>query len=448
MAISVKGYRHAGDIDIKSLAIITQNGEVIDITTMTPEVNIYQDINEHYLQCDVIIHDAQALINSIEGDPGGFNGGEVLAIRYKSKSDDLKYKTHLFGIYTVSDRNRLDDSNETYNLECISAEAYRSSNKTISRAFGYPNGNLISKMVESIINEQIYDSQIQDLYRNYRGVTGSRVKKSVVISPTVGLQSFIIPNMTPDDAIDFLAFQADCDNHIPYYIFYEDSDGFNFRDINSLVQKTPRETYTFISTNVEDTEPDEEVAIRDFQKIISYEVMNQSNILKNAQTGLYRSKTINIDILTKKKSEYNYDYSKEFSRFNTLQKYQIPGSIEGTPIQWMYQSRTGHDQNKLFTTELPLPKRINNTVARKTSFMRHITNVSVNVTVPGNSEMLAGDVVYLNIPNPTNIKDSFGKKDKYLSGKYLVTRVRHKFDGKGANFTTFMECVKDTGIKY
>ena len=39
-------------------------------------------------------------------------------------------------------------------------------------------------------------------------------------------------------------------------------------------------------------------------------------------------------------------------------------------------------------------------------------------------------------------------EDKYLSGKYIVTKVRQKMLGNnGDTSTTIMECGKDTGIK-
>ncbi|MEK9698979.1 MAG: hypothetical protein VW270_24595 [Candidatus Poseidoniales archaeon] len=102
----------------------------------------------------------------------------------------------------------------------------------------------------------------------------------------------------------------------------------------------------------------------------------------------------------------------------------------------------------ILETENPLPKRINQHLPRRLSYYAHIYNTIVEVTVPGNSELNVGDVVELSIPNATTINKLDGKKDKYLSGKYLITSLRHKFGGTtGTEFTTFIECVKDTGIE-
>lgn len=448
---NIKGFRHAGDIDTKFIKLISQTGQMIDIKSITSEVNIFQDLFEHYIQGEIVISDAVALLDSLSGDinqglQGGFNGGEVIILCYKSNSKDLEYKTHFFGVYSVTDRKRMDDKIEAYVLNCISAEAYQSTPMKISRAFGGKKGNLISNMVDSIVNEFVYNRTMKDIHRNYRSILGVRIEKEVNINKTNGVQRCIIPNMSVDDAIDFLASESDCDGHIPYYLFWENSKGFNFNDMNNLVLQEPKEEYTYVSTNVKDNETDPNLTIRDYQKIIDFNVIRQTNILGNVKGGLFSQRTINLDILNKNKSEVVFDYTKEHSKFNTLQKYRIPGQVEGDAIVHLIQSRSGHDSgDSIFSAENHLPKRINSTIAYKTSYKRHIFNTLIEVTVPGNSELDAGDIVQLNIPKATDFDKEDGKRDKYLSGKYIITKVRHIFTE--SEFTTVFECTKDTGIE-
>ena len=451
---TIKGYRFAGDIEVKDVLLVSQIGEIVDISKITLEINIFQSISEHYIQAEVVISDALALLQTFGGDrkkgiQGGFNGGEVLFISYKTKDKDLKYKTHFFGVHEITERQRVDEKVETYVLNCVSSEAYRATTRKISRAFGGTKGNTISNMIRSVIDEFVYDREIKDLHRNYREVIGVRIEKQINIDPTNGLQRFVIPNMTVDDTIDFFSREADNDTHVPYYTFYENSDGFNFKDINTLTQQTPKERYVYVSTNVEDTEDQEELAVRDYQKIIDYNIIRQTDILGNVRSGLFRSMTINLDILKKNKSQYVFDYEKEYTRFNKLQKWKIPGQVSHDPVIYMMQSRTGHDVCcPIFNPENHLPKRVNEFVSRRKSYERHIFNMLVEVTVPGNSELNVGDIIDLQIPNATTLDKSDGKKDKYLSGKYLITKIRHKFGGTtGTIFTSFLECVKDTGIE-
>lgn len=451
---SKQGYRFAGDIEVKRLALVSQTGQVIDIGPIVQEVNIYQDIFQHYLQCEVVVSDALSMINSLGGDSskgivGGFNGGEVLLVSYKTRDAELEEKNHFFGLYELSDRQRVDEKIETYVLNGISAEAYQSNTKKISRAYGQPGGNKISKMVESVVDEYVYNRAIRDLHRNYREVTGFRLIKDVNIDETNGLQRLLIPNLSVDDTLDMFAREADCDGHTPLYLFYENSEGFCFKDLNTLTQQEPKAKFTYVQSNMEEDPNRREGTIRDHEKIIAYRVAKQSNILQNAQGGLFRQRTINLDILKKKKEEIVFNYDNEWERFSKLQQYRIPGSVEGDAKVTLTTSRTGHDSCcPIFEPENYLPKRINQFGARRDAYKKHISNLVVEVTVNGDSELNVGDVVELVIPNSTTLDKSDGKADKYLSGKYLLTKVRHKFGGKtGEQFTTFLECIKDTGVE-
>jgi len=451
---TVKGYRFAGDIEVKGIVLISQTGEVVDIGKIVLEVNIFQSLNKHYLECEVVVSDSLSILQSLKGDrnkgiQGGFNGGEVLIISYRTKDDSLSYKTHFFGVHEVSDRMRVDEKVESYILNGISAEAYRTSYRRISRSYGGTKGNLISNMIKSIVDEFVYDKDIKSIHRNYRQVVGKSVDKKIEIDSTSGLQRFVIPNMTIDDTIRFLTSEADNDKHIPYYMFYEASDGFRFKDLNNLVTQDPKERYVYVATNVKEEEDDPELAVRDFQKIISYDSIRQTDLLFNTKAGLFRSKTINLDILKKNKSEVVFNYENEYEKFSKLQKWKIPGQVDDDPVVYMMTSRTGHDVCcPVFEPENHLPKKINQFTSRKKSYERHIFNSVLEVTVPGNSELDVGDIIKLDIPNATTLDDYDGKKDKYLSGNYLITKIRHKFGGTtGTEFTTFIECVKDTGIE-
>jgi len=448
-----QGMVSPNDIDVRSILLISPSGQIIDISQITLEINIYQNVFEHYMQCDLVIGDALALLNSLEGNEqnntqGGFTGGEVLAVSYKTNSDDLDYKTHLFGLYTLTDRQRINEKSETYNISGISLEAYISATRRISRAYGSGAGNLISNMVKSIIDEFIYNAEAKGIYQKFKGILNQIIEKEIYISPTNGQQVFVVPNATVDDAIDMLAVESDCDNHVPLYTFYEDTKGFKFIDFNQLILSEPVETYKYLTANLEDERNEKETDTSPYQKIISYTVNKQTDILFNANRGLFKSRTINLDLLRKKKTEYVFDYTKEQEKFNKMQNLTIPGSSEGESLVYMMQSRRGHDSDSVFSKETPLPKRYNDIASRRQSFKRQIFNSVVELTVNGNSELNVGECINVHIPRATTLDNDDRQQDKYISGKYIITKLRHKFGGNsGAEFMTFIECTKDSGIE-
>ena len=76
--------------------------------------------------------------------------------------------------------------------------------------------------------------------------------------------------------------------------------------------------------------------------------------------------------------------------------------------------------------------------------MKQITNKRMEVTLHGNSDLNVGDVIFLSFPVASTTEQA-QKEDKYMTGKHLVTSLRHKFDSK--TFVTVIECIKDTGFK-
>jgi len=439
------------DIDLQSIIFISNGGQAIDISPIVLELNIYQDIHHHYLQCDLVISDALAFLSSLQGNeeqniPGGFNGGESLIVSFKTNSDDLDYKTHIFGLYSLTDRKRIGEKNEVYNINGISIEAYMCASKRISRAYGGTRGNLISNMVKSIVEEFMYNRQAKQIYESYKPLTNTVLQKEIYVSPTNGQQTYVVPNTTVDDTIDALALESDCDNHVPLYTFYEDSVGFKFIDFNQLITADPVETYKYTTANIPQEFTDSETNTLDYQKIISYNVGRQTDILFNANRGLFKSRTISVDILRKSKKEYVFDYTKEGEKFSKLQKIQIPGTSDSDGLVYLMQTRIGHDTDSVFEKERPLPRRFNDIAGRRAAFRRQIFNTVMELTVNGNSELNVGDTIDVSIPNATTLDSLDLQEDKYLSGKYIITKLRHKFGGNSAaEFLTFIECTKDTG---
>lgn len=448
------GYRYTGDIEVKRMTLVSQSGQIVQIGPIVQEINIFQDLFNHYLKCEIVISDAQGLIDSIKSIrdndiQGGFNGGEILEVSYKTRDKDLDFRNHIFALYELSDRIRVDEKQETYILTGISYEAYITAPMKISRSLGGSKGNTVSNMIRSVVEEHLYNRVAKDFNRNYREIDAIRVEKEVVIDPTTGLQRFIIPNLSVDETIKFLINEADNGEHIPFFTFFENSHGYNFKDFNNLVTQDVKAEFSYLPQNLPDKNSQENEKHKDFQRIMSYEVIKQTNVLRNAQEGLFRSKTINLDILKKNKNEVVFDYQEEYEKFNKLQNNRIPAAVDGDSVVNLIQSRSGHDVCcPVFRPENHLPKRMNQFISRRRSYRNHLFNTMLNVTIPGNSELNVGDLIYLHIPVPTTLEKRDGKDDKYMSGKYIITKLRQKFSGKsGEPFTTFLECIKDTGIE-
>lgn len=450
----VTGYKHAGDVDIRAMKFVSASGQVIDIDPIVIEFSVYQSITEHYLQCDLVINDSIGLINTINTNnstnmQGGFSGGDMLIVSYKSNTPELPYVNHMFVLHELANRKRLEERSEVYFLSGISVEAYSSSGNKISRAYGGSSGGIISSMISSVVDEFLLSSNIKNMQEAYRKALNISLQKKTDIDETVGNHKFVIPNLSVDDTISFLSSEADSADHIPYFFFYENNNGFNFKNLGSLVSQEVKQKYQYIPSNFTETTADyRSDDYTEATNIISFEVLKQSDYLENLENGLFKSKTIQLDILRKNKNEVDYRYDNYFPKFKKLQNFKIAGDVEsGNPVIRMVTSRDGHQSDKIFADENPTPKKIGSTVAQSESYYQHIFNTCVEVALPGDTNINAGDVIYLSIPPASNVKDQLLTEDKYLSGKYLVTKIRNKIIDDSEMMTTIAECVKDTSVK-
>ena len=418
----VKGYRHPGDIEIKTFKLVSSTGQVIDLGPIVLEFSVYEEIGAHYMECELLITDSLGLLDDLGG---GFTGNEILLVSFRSKDDSLPYRTHCFGLHALENRVRLEEKNEAYTIRGVSVECLLNSRNRISQAYG---PSTISRMIENIYTEHFNSHLVKTFYENIKDYSNIRVSKKLSVSPSSGLQKFVIPNLTVDDTLDMLANEADNDVHAPFFIFYENATGYNFSDIAEMVKRPAKERYKYELSNFKDErDTDAHAPYHDPFKIVDFTVVKQTDFLSNIREGAVSSRTMNIDILGRKfyNSDFDPDNSGNFYALNLM------------------TSNFGHDTDPILRKKTPYPKRMNQFLGAKMSLRKRLFDTIIDVTVPGDSEITAGDVIEIDIPVATDVADRNGKPDKSISGRYLVMNVRHKMKGKtGDEFFSFMRCSK------
>lgn len=449
---SVQGYRHPGDVELESVYLITSNGNPVDVTDLIETINVYQNIFRHYLECEVVFHDASKLLHNLpwykgENFTGGFSGTEIFLISYKEKSKgaekEPKVYTHTFRMHNVSDRQSIDNS-EAYLMSGISEEAYQTQGKKISKAYGGSSGKTTEEMIKSVFTEYFKNSDVLAVYNSLSKLTYDRINKQLITSPSIGIHKFVIPNYSVDDTIRFFARESDCATRIPYFVFYEDSENFNFVNLNTLTAQEPVDEYWYSQDANVGTHKESD-KIHDAKNIIGYKVNNQFDLLKNLNGGLYKARTTRLDMLKKNKKEVVYDYQTYAPKFNRLQEKIVQGIAEDRePVLSLMTTRFGHDIDPLFEGESPRPKRLEQIKDIKNSYRNSIFNTSMEVLLPMNPNLKIGQTIKLNFPVDTEQNEGIEEYDKYLTGKYIITKVRQIFTRTEMN--TVLECTKDGGL--
>ena len=95
-----EGKKTPGFVDVKNISLISIGGEAINLNNIVREVNIYQSLDEPFLQCNVVISDATALFDTLIAGIG-FTGQELLIVRYTTRFPEDKQKMLLMPLFCM-----------------------------------------------------------------------------------------------------------------------------------------------------------------------------------------------------------------------------------------------------------------------------------------------------------------------------------------------------------
>ena len=91
-----------------------------------------------------------------------------------------------------------------------------------------------------------------------------------------------------------------------------------------------------------------------------------------------------------------------------------------------------------------MEKRVEEWMAQRISQKRQMQTVKIQFDAPGDSAREVGDLIWFNLPseNPTAAEKSGQQQPhKYISGKFLITALRHKITND--EYTMHVEAIKD-----
>ena len=423
------------DYSLDSCKIVTSNGQVTEFRFILQDINIYEDIYSNYITGDLKINDSVGYLSQL-----GFNGHEFLILQFSQPNiPDCQSISRSFRIYKVSDRHLFRDQNEGYTIHFCSEEALLSEQYKISKSY---KSKLVSDIAQDVLKTGLK--------------LNSNALATVNIETTKGLRDIIIPNMKPFETLNWLCTQAlSATNVGADYLFYENYFGYNFATLQSLYSANVPQNlkFKYEPKNIQQT--NSTAASENMINVFAFEVVNNFDTIYTNSSGALANRLIAVDILRQNYTITDFDYSKYFASAKKLN----PNGILSN-----YQNRFGDTDNKVFNSTLksvttntgestynqyikahdPTIKDINieTTVPYRTAQISQINYIRYKLSVPGNPTLTVGKVIEFNLPEMTRTTD--GKNaDKYYSGKYLITSIKHKIDIEN-RFVTLMEISKES----
>jgi len=300
--------------------------------------------------------------------------------------------------------------------------------------------NLLSKY--STINENI------NLYKKYYNTISSSVQKILTeelkipteklkIDATSNSSSISGSGQRPFDVIINAATKSLSSSGGPGFFFWETREGFHFKSIDDMISSESVQTYNY--HNVATSSLDDPNTNYRILNEPSYK--NNSNLLNDLRVGLYRSKNVSFDFST-------FEYKQEFlnlskSGFKTLGNY---ADYSNTFDESESFTRTNFFildsglTNPGITTFIDNNERfyLPQSLSRYNLLMSQV----LDITVPCNLKLKAGDVITCEFKKRSTGDLSSGSIGQLQSGRYIITHLCHNFTPK-RSFSS-LRIVRDT----
>jgi hypothetical protein len=423
MAADNEVIRFAGDISIDKIEIISSNGFGQEVTNQIVAIEIYEDLFSPFISGVIALKDSLDLANLFP-----LVGEEYLNIKLHTPSFEGKNKVidDQFYIFKMANREMSGDRNIIYELHFMTREAVVDLNKKVSKAY-YGKCSDIAKSI-------ITDTK-----------DGLESKKTAIIEDTPNGVKFIANFWAPVKSLNYTAETSSNGNGNASYIFFENRNGLNFVSLESLYSGPIVQEFTYDSYMREFT-PDGRSfrsVQEEYKRIIDISIPRAYDYIDRSRSGMFASKMINYDLVTKKYVAKNFDMLEDFPKekhLNDFSPVSDKAIRRANSVVFAYPKYYGNFNNFGDVTN-------SKTIQKRMSLLQQAEATKIEIVVPGRTDYTVGQKIFMRLNKFNPIEGTDTQKemlDNMFSGNYIVSAINHFIDRE--KHQCHMELIKDTLI--
>ena len=447
------------DVTIKKLDIHSATG-LYDLKPHFMELNIYENIFRPALTATLVLADSHNIPYKlpIVGEETIDIDIALTGVEGVKDEEALSIIPPRLHVNSLSDRYFTKPKAQVFSLDLISEQYMSSLHSKVSKSY---RGKSISFIVDDIHWKYLNDGE-----RGMSQLTDDRI------------ENIVIPNLSPIDAIKWLSKRASRNGAVNY-LFWEDLNQSYFYTLEYLAEQKP--VATFIHKPRIDDPTGVGYLADDTFRIDKFYFKKQFNKKENIERGVYSSKLITHDIVRKKITQHEYTGFNDWFAYNhcgafpPLSNSDIESNSAGRArvshapadkgnvypttdqknlarqIDSHVEFFPKHDRMYAITSNDLYDNKVEDWKLKRNAHIGIYNGISLILEVSGHSGLRVGHTVTVILPSPetlTEDKNSDIVDDKFLSGKYMVTGIRHIFsqptitDPK-ATYTMKVEVTKD-----
>lgn len=457
MAGSIKFSPNPLDLQIKDVRLIKFDGsDPISILPQTLEINIYQSLFSPLMKATIFVGDFIGLYTNYP-----LLGEEIVEITIEPTMEDpntrpdianldkyeLTRRKEVLRFFISEARNiSVDDSGRAaaYILELYSEEMLENGRTRVQRAYKGRYDQLIEEVIRKDLNSK----------KLFLGFTPDGEPE-----PTRGVQIGNVPNLRPIETIKWFTGRsvADLVDSV-FFVFFERFEGFYFSTVQQIIKKFKNLSksveplkYYYISTFTQETlKKNNEANFNEHYFITALKVNKRFSTYEKLIGGYFENELQEIDITNfsvKSRRSYlntNPFYSLGSSVYNSkgfINKMQNPeGDINSKTSRIRYTVTQNNSDGDYANNPNDFGDKFGEAVRTQLSF----SQVFVTVAVPGDTRLQPGEVIEIVIPENHGFDEI--KDDKFISGYFLVTNVKHGIRNDGKYVCT-LDLFKDSYLE-
>lgn len=411
----------------------------IEMVNNVTDLEIYESLDKPFLTGRLAILDNDYLY-----EDASIIGGERITVEIKStkkkgrdEQDTLKVIKKTFYVDKVLSNRKVQDNAQVIIIDLVEDLYFQSSLMNINRYYSGKLHEIIKKIAGEFLDKEV------DCANNDRE-----------------LYKLIVPNMTPIQAMRWLADRSMSVTGYPYYLFSTlVKDKLFLKDMKTVLEQPPINPEAFTNNSLNISQSGE---VPQKREIKSYKIEPSDDLLFLIQKGLVGANYQYIDTADEKLTEFEYDI-----RFDSIDKLKNEGLLDEPNFssKYEYKGKSFNSHRSRLISQIggtyAYREDDNNdydlSLGESRNQAKYLDNVSVRAfdnllkknpltfVVPG-IDFIDGDK-HSTIGNNLELVITSAapgsqdhQSDTRLSGNYLVYYARHSFSKEAYNITM-------TGVK-
>jgi len=454
---------NARQFTAESILLTTVNNKTYDITQLVIEFSIYESINNPYILGEIIVEDTT--VNLLANLP--IQGRELIQLKLKTETFSNETYTYELAVSGIDTRVILGRQ-QVYKLNLISYVGLVNEGIRISGILTGTADKVVSKILtDNLKVEKTIDAEparfdqkwLPSLKRPFDFIYqlapitisgGAKDQKGGTSEERATAEGEGVTSLNTDN-LSKLSGSAG-------YLFFETHDKYVFKSLDKLASdgndefggEAVKYTYKYGIANTEGAESTTNL------NILDYTFGNELDILKQLRQGLYSTMCIFFDVNSCTYEENIYKMSDTFDQMAHLgsatklpkgQK-ELAGHATRVMTQ-MINNELFHDTPETAGSDDATYKDYYKySIAQSNARYKLASNQELNIVVPPNLTIRAGDKLELLFPNMTSDEDrKTNPYDEEHSGNYLIKNIGYNFIMRGAQprtGTTNITLIRDS----